>query len=832
MLSPVQRVTIIVVVYDYHGETMVGGDEFVKRRILVGSAALLSFFIPSAFGQSASRIDFQTQVYPILAAKCIGCHGQARRDGGLSLSNYSNALEGGRSGAAINPGDGKASLLMQRIRGETQPRMPLGGLALSETEVATLRTWIDEGARPSPTEAPAKPKWQAPLTLSHPAVPELTWKNWDAPIDRFVAAYLANQGVREPQSVADAQFARRAYLDIWGLLPDPEGLRTFVKDTAPGKREKLITSLLRDDTKYAEHWISFWNDLLRNDEGVTYHSEEASRKSITEWLLNSLKLNLPYDQFVAKLLNPTGPVDPEGFLIGVNWRGTVSASQTPAMQAAQNTAQVFLGVNLKCNACHDSFISKWKLKQAYAMASYFSKEPKLQLFRCDIAQQEFAQPAFLFPELDRTPPSASLADRRATAAAIFTDARNGRLLRTLVNRIWQRLLGHGLVNDPDDMDGEPWNPALLDWLASDFVEHGYDIKRLIGAIISSRAYQLSAVPRTGDQPRQYSFRGPEIRRLTAEQVGDAIGAITGEWHTYQPSSVASPTAPARTQSVFTREWRVAASPLSRALGRPIRDQVYSIRETNATTLQALELTNGFTLTHWLGRGARKMLGELPPEPVSIFDLPIRGRSATVPFNIEITGAKKLWLLVQDIGSYSPELVEAVWSGVELVGSAGVRQLSSFRAVDQSGFRTSAQPTSSGENSGRDLRVKTPSRLVYEITAEGYTHMRGSAGLENKIITSDVNPQVRFFIFREEPNMDRLTPVAAATPLPAGPPLKSATEIVDRVFWYALGRAPSAAERSLAEPALQDPSRLGRVSSEGLANLLWAVLMKPEFQLIY
>ena len=100
------------------------------------------------------------------------------------------------------------------------------------------------------------------------------------------------------------------------------------------------------------------------------------------------------------------------------------------MQAAQNTAQIFLGINLKCNSCHDSFVSRWKLKDAYSLASYFSAEEKLQLYRCDIAQQQFAAPRFLYPELDRTPASNTLADRRSTAAAIFTDPRNGRLPRT------------------------------------------------------------------------------------------------------------------------------------------------------------------------------------------------------------------------------------------------------------------------------------------------------------------------------------------------------------------------------------------------------------------
>ena len=202
----------------------------------------------------------------------------------------------------------------------------------------------------------------------------------------------------------------------------------------------------------------------------------------------------------------------------------------PWMQASQNTAQAFLGVNFKCNACHDSFVSKWKLKDAYGLAAYFSPEPKLQLYRCDIARDEYAQPSFFYPELGRPAPSPSLSDRRATAAAIFTDPRNGRMPRTAVNRIWTRLLGHGIVPNSDEMDGKPWSPAVLDWLASDFVAHKYDVKHLIATIMTSRAYQMPAVARTAEAPaRNYAFRGPELRRLTAEQFADAIGTITGEW---------------------------------------------------------------------------------------------------------------------------------------------------------------------------------------------------------------------------------------------------------------------------------------------------------------
>ena len=227
-----------------------------------------------------------------------------------------------------------------------------------------------------------------------------------------------------------------------------------------------------------------------------------------------------------------------------------------------------------------------------------------------------------------------------------------------------------------------------------------------------------------------------------------------------------------------------------------------------------------------------MLGELPPEPGSMLDQAINGRSAAASFDIGVSKSTKLWLIVQDTGSYSPEKVEAVWANAELVGPNGAIPLDSLKPLDESGLRVADGPIELNGSSGHGVRVKTPSRLVYDLTGKGFTRFRGTLGIENREITSDINPQVRFFAFEQEPNMERLTPVAPETPLPAVPALKTVPEAVDRVFWYALGRAPSADERRPAVSAVEDPGRPGRPSAEGLAVLLWAVLMKPEFQLIY
>ena len=811
---------------------------------LVWMAAVFTRLYAAAEVQqpSAARrgtVDFAGQIQPILRANCLECHSQDKRKGGLSLTTYTDVLDGGRSGAIVRPGKSDGSLMFHRISGSIEPQMPLDELPLSESEVALIRLWIDQGARPNPAAPPAPPPWEAPLALERPAVPKTVWPTWTNTLDRFVSAYLSKRGGREPELVSDSVFARRAYLDVWGLLPSPDALQAFLNDGASDKRARLVATLLANSHNYSEHWVSFWNDLLRNEDGVTYFSENAGRRSISGWLVESLVTNLPYDQFVTKLLNPTSPEDPEGFLIGVNWRGETSAAVTPWMQAAQNTAQVFLGVNLKCNACHDSFVSKWKLKDAYALAAFFSPDPKLQLYRCDVARDEFAEPGFLYPELHKAPASSSLPDRRAAAASIFTDPRNGRMPRTVVNRVWTRLLGHGIVANSDEMDGQPWSPEVLDWLASDFVEHGYDVKHLISTIMSSRAYQMRAVARPGEPPaRGYVFAGPEVRRMTAEQFADAIGSITGEWNVYMPPSPrADPKTPRpRTASdpvsagLYGREWRATSTDLTRALGRPIRDQVHSVRAVDATTLQALELVNGDILTKWLSRGAKRMLGEPQVDARSLFNAAVGGRYAAArAFDIDVTKAAKLWLIVTDTGSNAPERIQPVWTQAEFVQSDGTAvPLASLTPVDASGLR--------GTPSATDARVpvRNSSRIVYDISGKSFTRFRGNVDVENprSEIGSTLNPQLRFFVFDTEPNPERLIPPAPEAPFPAPPVLTNTSELVDRVFWYALGRPPTAAERRNAEAALTDSTRPGRPSAEGLADLLWAVLMKPEFQLIY
>ena len=795
----------------------------------------------------AGTIDFATQIQPILDEYCADCHDAETRKGGLSLANLADLLEGGRSGAAVRPGASGRSLLVDRLTGVVEPTMPKDEDALEPGRIALIRTWIDEGARATPASAPSPQPWEAPLTLTRVEPPAAVWPSWDRPVDRLVSSYLSRTTPAVPAVVPDATFARRAHLDIQGLLPDPAALQAFIADPREDKRERLVQTLLADRVAYAEHWITFWNDLLRNDDGVSYFSEKGGRKSITPWLFEALQDNRPYDQFVAALLNPSQRDDPAGFLIGVNWRGETSAAVTPWMQAAQNTAQVFLGVNMKCNACHDSFVSRWKLKDAYGLAAFFSPKPTLQLYRCDVARAERTGPQFLFPELHAAPRGDALEDRRAAAARSFTDPRNGRMPRTIVNRVWERLLGHGIVANSDEMDTPPWSPELLDWLAQDFVDHAYDLKHLIATIMSSKAYQLPAVPRTAEpSARGYVFQGPEVRRLTAEQFADAIGVLTGEWSTWpgaQPPR--KPAKPSRTTlggvraklrldsdpvsaGVHAREWRTASSTLTRALGRPLRDQVISTRPDDATTPQALELVNGEHLTQWLGRGAQRLTGDLPVDVYSRFTAAVSGRAPKPRgFDLDVSTSKELWLVVRDTGSNAPARVNPVWSDAVLIDAAGAETPLSLLVPSLGGDRPQ-------HTTDRFVYVRPPSVLRYSLDGQRFVRLRGAVDVANSRteIGSTLNPSLRFFVFDAAPNPARLLPPGRTLPLPPPAPPDNARALVDRLFWQALGRAPSEAERVIAERAVSDAGRPGRMAPSGVADLLWAVLMKPEFQLIY
>jgi mono/diheme cytochrome c family protein len=511
------------------GWVKLGTMKLLPALLLLATAPLTLAAPRAALPPAVDRpVDFAKDIQPLFEAACIKCHAKGKDKGGFSLETRESFLKGGETEAGAVVGKSAESYIVELVAGvEPDSIMPKKGSRWTPEQVGLLRSWIDQGA-----------VWPAGITFAKPP-PEnlqahkvtLAERPAVQPIDDLLATYFAAKGIAFPAPVEDCVFARRAYLDLVGLLPTPAQLDAFLQDQATDKRTQLVRRLLADNRNYADHWLTFWNDLLRNDYKGTGFID-GGRKQISGWLYQSLIEDKPYDRFVSELVNPTRAS--EGFSRGIIWRGNVNASMLPPMQAAQNVSQVFLGVNLKCASCHDSFVNDWSLADAYGLAAVYSDEP-MELIHCDKPTGKKSAPRFLYPEIGALDPALPKAARLQRLAEIMTSEKNGRLSRTIVNRFWARLFGRGLVEPIDDMEQPAWNRDLLDWLAEDLVAHKYDLKRTLEVICSSLAYQLPTV----ESPREkeaFVFRGPLTRRLTAEQFSDALSSLSGDWNRL-PSSL-------------------------------------------------------------------------------------------------------------------------------------------------------------------------------------------------------------------------------------------------------------------------------------------------------
>lgn len=518
------------------------------------------------------------------------------------MNTRAELLEGSEFGDVVTSGDAANSLMIELIHSTDDDEwMPPKGPRLNKQEVAILEAWINEGMKWDESIRLGKSAWEPPLKPRQVKLPS-AHEGRDHPIDRLLDAGLVKRKAGIPELAGDAAFLRRATLDVTGLLPTPEQLDAFTQDQSPAKREQLIKRLLADDIGYADHWLSMWNDLLRNDYTGTGYITKG-RGQITGWLYRSLRENKPYDQFVRELIAPTP--ESAGFINGIKWRGDVNASQTREIQFSQNISQVFLGINMKCASCHDSFIDRWKLEEAYNLAAIFSDKP-LELNRCDKPTGKMAKPKWIFPELGDIDPKAPKKERLKQLAGLMTHPENGRLTRTLVNRIWERLMGRGIVHPVDAMDTEPWNEDLLDYLALYFAEDGYDLRRFIGFVMSSEAYQSRSVILKKEPSEDYQYSGPIAKRMSAEQFLDSIWQITGTHPKQANAKVNRKPADPQVKQAPVRVSLVQSDFLTRSLGRPNRDQVVTTRPSDLTTLQAIDLANGDQLAGYLSTGAQTL----------------------------------------------------------------------------------------------------------------------------------------------------------------------------------------------------------------------------------
>lgn len=792
-------------------------------------------------------VDFAHEVAPVLQRHCVPCHGGTESNGGFSLNTRELLLDA----EAVTPGKSNASRMIALIesRDEDEQMPPSDRPRLTAKEIQALRRWIDAGAPWDPGITFAVDTYEPPLLPRAIALPPATLDR-EHPVDRILDhQWLKRNGATRnsltrgqanaslPTAVEDAEFARRVYLDLLGLLPTPEELESFLADQRNDKRERLIDGLLDRDLDYAEHWLTFWNDLLRNDYTGTGFIT-GGRKRITGWLYDALKTNKPYDQFVRELIAPTAAS--EGFIVGIRWRGEVNSSQTPEIQFAQNISQAMLGINMKCASCHDSFIDRWTLEETYALAQVYATSP-LELHRCDKPTGKTATAAWPFPELGQLDPKAPQRERLEQLAKLMTHPDNGRLTRTLVNRIWSRLMGRGIVHPVDAMHTRPFNEDLLDYLANDFAASGYDLRHVIRRICTSQAYQSRIPARQSPQePGRYIYQGPLPRRMTAEQFMDSVWQLTGA-------------APTRIDAQVMRV-RPNAEPASQPQGPKASARWIWDREDSATAPGGQQL-------------AFRRAFRLEQKPVSAILAITCDNSYRCWINGKLVGADDQWNTVETravqtlLRSGENEVMVLAANGASSPNPAGLivelqvksaADATQVVATDEQWEWSTTLPNQRGRVSQRASwrparRVSQPgvwaaaTEQLRQAVARGATAstdmVRASLVKNNSLMRALGRPN-RDQIVTSRPNelttleaIDLANGQLLADAATAGAKRALGThatseELTTWLFTFALSRPPTEDEMRLAAELLGE-----KMEQQAVEDLIWAVLMLPEFQLI-
>lgn len=773
------------------------------------------------------EVDFVTDVVPIFQAHCVTCHSSGKTEADLSIETLDKLLEGGASAPAIEPGNSADSLLIQLVSGIDPERiMPNKGKRLTAEQIGILRAWIDQGAKWPDGYVVADPSKPTPARLEPREVPiPAPHDGLTNPIDLLLVPYFAEHGITPGEGVDDRVFARRVYLDIVGLLPEPDALERFLADASADKRAHLVDKLLADTDGYATHWLSFWNDLLRNDyKGAGY--VDGGRSQITPWLYNALAENMPYDQFLRELV--TGANGSDGFINGIIWRGVVNAAQTPQMQAAQNISQVFMGVNLKCASCHDSFINEWKLTDSYGLAGIYADEP-LEMERCTKPLGETAPIKFLYPQLGEIDPSLPKQRRIDRLAEIITAKENGRLSRTIVNRIWQRTMGRGFIEPVDEMDHKPWNADLLDALAVDFAKH-YDLKRLLRTIVLSRAYQLPSVPAAEGQ-REYVFAGPSIKRMSAEQFADAVSTVTGAPLADKPTAVLSeaqlqyrsarwiwPDAQAAQAApgvVYFRKTITVNAGLESARTLVTADNTFKLLVNGKQAAASDDFTAPvqIDLKPHLREGENTLCAIVEntadvPNPAGFFFFTelLHTPSATVKRRMRIA-SDKTWQWSRDEPSegWTDASFNAAWASAVEVGNLAAKP---WKLVER-------LPGTAHE----------PAQVRASLcVADPLTVALGRPNREQ--VTTVRAPEATTLQALELTNGTTLAGLLARGSQLLASAQTNTDGLVSRIYAQALGRAPSPAERSIANEVIGSDKQ-----TQGIEDMLWVIVMLPEFQLI-
>ncbi|WP_345734492.1 PSD1 and planctomycete cytochrome C domain-containing protein [Prosthecobacter algae] len=431
--------------------------------------------------------------------------------------------------------------------------------------------------------------------------PKLVENNY---IDTLVNENLHKLRILPSGVCTDEEFVRRAYIDVIGIYPKPDEIKTFLADANPKKREALVDSLTQRK-EFTEVWVMKWAELLQIRSGIAGNNNQPpfykNALLYYNWLGDRIGKNVPLDEIVTELLSSTG--------------GTVSTpavnfyqTELDQLKLTENVAQVFMGMRIQCAQCHNHPFDRWTMDDYYGFKAFFSQigrkatdDPQEVIIFNNkggesrhFLTQAVMKPKFLGGESPEIKPGE---DRRKILAEWIASPKNPYFARNISNIVWAHFFGLGIVDPVDDVrvSNPPSNPELLAALAENLTNYKYDMRRLVKDICTSMTYQRSTKVNETNAGDKKNFSHAQVRRVRAEILLDAISQITETPNKFQGL-------PLGARAVQIADGAVSNYFLT-TFGRAKRESVCSCEVKMEPTLsQALHLMNGDAVNDRIKQG--------------------------------------------------------------------------------------------------------------------------------------------------------------------------------------------------------------------------------------
>ena len=442
----------------------------------------------------------------------------------------------GEFGSSVTAADAKADKKVERIKAKEEAKKKADDAAKKAEEIkkaeeakaaeaakiAADKKAVDEAKK----AAPAKPA----VSRDASAIVKL--------IDTQIDARLKKENLAPSPLSTDADFLRRAFLDINGVIPSYEKAKSFLDDKSTNKREKLVDELLAD-SNYGRKQADIWGTKLFT---VDSANRFVQKEPLSAWLKEQFNKNTPWNEFVSSIITATGPVDE-------NPAVTYFLSNRSVDKLTDTTGQHFLGIRVSCAQCHNHPFTATKQTEYWGLAAFYSKVVPEKPANANKGGDNTklgvtegktkSKTKDFFPESTKTVPAKFFGGEepklnandpyRPALAKWLTSVANPYFAKAMVNRTWAQLFGNGIVDPVDDMieKNKPSHPELLDELTRQFTASGFDVKHLVKGIVLSQAYQRTSKPSTGNKSDEELFSHMAVKMMTAEELFDSLTMITG-----------------------------------------------------------------------------------------------------------------------------------------------------------------------------------------------------------------------------------------------------------------------------------------------------------------